>query len=56
VRSLNGLAALVAEYDTPRDGWGKHFVMRCDVDAAGCIRDVHIVVAPLKLTRVAAIA
>lgn len=53
VRSLNGLPAIVAEYDTPREGWGPRFVMRCDVDSSGAIREVHIVVATSKLTAVA---
>ncbi len=53
VRWLNGLPAIVAEYDDPREGWGPRFVMRCDVDEAGAIRDVHIVVATAKLTAVA---
>jgi RNA polymerase sigma-70 factor (ECF subfamily) len=55
VRSLNGLPAVVAEYDVVRDGWGKRFVMRCDVDGEGRIREVHVIVAPGKLTGVAAI-
>jgi len=55
VRTFNGLPGIVAEYDEPREGWGPRFVMRCDVDAAGAIREVHIVVATAKLTGVAAI-
>jgi RNA polymerase sigma-70 factor (ECF subfamily) len=53
VRTLNGLPGIVAEYEDPRHGWGPRFVMRCDVDAAGRIRDVHIVVADAKLTAIA---
>jgi RNA polymerase sigma-70 factor (ECF subfamily) len=53
VRSLNGLPGVVAEYDDPREGWGPRFVMRCDVDADGAIREVHIVVATEKLTAIA---
>jgi len=52
VRTLNGLPAVVAEYETPVPGWGPRFVMRCDVDANGAIREVHIVVASAKLTGV----
>jgi RNA polymerase sigma-70 factor (ECF subfamily) len=52
VRTLNGLPAVVAAYDTPREGWGPRFVMRVDTDGRGAIRDVHIVVATAKLTRV----
>jgi RNA polymerase sigma-70 factor (ECF subfamily) len=55
VRALNGLPAVVAEYDAVPDGWGKRFVMRCDVDREGRIREVHVIVASAKLTRVAAI-
>jgi RNA polymerase sigma-70 factor (ECF subfamily) len=55
VRPFNGLPGVVAEYETPHEGWGPRFVMRCDVDAAGAIREVHIVVATAKLTGVAAI-
>ncbi len=56
VRSLNGLPAVVAEYDDPREGWGQRFVMRRDVDANGAIREVHIVVASKKLTAVTPLA
>ena len=53
VRSINGLPAVVAEYAEPLPHWGPRFVMRCDVDAKGAIREVHIVVATAKLTAVA---
>jgi RNA polymerase sigma-70 factor (ECF subfamily) len=49
VRELNGLPALVAEYDAAKPGWGPRFVLRCEVDTAGAIREVHIVVASAKL-------
>jgi len=52
VRVLNGLPALVAEYDSPTPGWGPRFVLRCDLDAAGAIRDVYIVVASAKLSAI----
>ncbi len=55
VRPFNGLPGVVAEYEAPREGWGPRFVMRCDVDTAGAIREVHIVVATAKLTGVAPI-
>jgi RNA polymerase sigma-70 factor (ECF subfamily) len=55
-RTLNGLPGLVIEYDAPREGWGPRFVMRCDVDPAGAIREVHVVVASAKLTGVAPLA
>lgn len=52
VRALNGLPAVVVEYATPHEGWGPRFVLRCDVDGAGAIRQVHLVVASRKLTAV----
>ena len=52
---LNGLPAIVAEYDSVPQGWGKRFVMRCDVDQDGRIREVHVIVASGKLTRVGAV-
>jgi len=52
VRELNGLPALVAEYDAPTPGWGPRFVLRCEVDTAGAIREVYIVVASAKLSAV----
>jgi RNA polymerase sigma-70 factor (ECF subfamily) len=56
VRHLNGLPGIVAEYVTAHAGWGPRFVMRCDVDGSGAIREVHIVVATRKLTAVAPLA
>jgi RNA polymerase sigma-70 factor (ECF subfamily) len=55
VRDYNGLPAVVAAYDVPRDGWGPRFLMRVDTDATGAIKEVHIVVATAKLTQVAAV-
>jgi RNA polymerase sigma-70 factor (ECF subfamily) len=55
VRSLNGLPAVIAEYADPREGWGPRFVMRCDVDATGAIREVHIIVASRKLGAVSSL-
>jgi RNA polymerase sigma-70 factor (ECF subfamily) len=55
VRDYNGLPAVVAAYDAPREGWGPRFVMRVDTDATGAIQEVHIVVATAKLTQVAAV-
>jgi RNA polymerase sigma-70 factor, ECF subfamily len=52
VRELNGLPAVVAEYDAPTKGWGPRFVLRCDVSTAGAIGEVHIVVASAKLSAV----
>jgi RNA polymerase sigma-70 factor (ECF subfamily) len=55
VRTVNGLPAVVAAYEAPREGWGPRFVMRVDTDASGAIRDVHVIVATAKLTQVAAV-
>jgi RNA polymerase sigma-70 factor (ECF subfamily) len=55
VRDLNGLPAVVAAYDTPLEGWGERFVVRVDLDAEGAIREVHVVVATAKLTRIGAV-
>ncbi|HEY8040590.1 MAG TPA: sigma-70 family RNA polymerase sigma factor [Polyangiaceae bacterium] len=52
LRSLNGLPALVAEYEEPVDRWAPRVVIRCEVDATGMIREVHVVVASAKLTGV----
>jgi RNA polymerase sigma-70 factor (ECF subfamily) len=55
LRDVNGLPALVAEVHTKTARWGPRFVLRCDVDDAGAIREVHIVVASAKLSAVAGI-
>jgi len=55
VRTVNGLPAVVAAYEAPREGWGPRFVMRVDTDVSGAIRDVHVIVATAKLTQVAAV-
>lgn len=52
VRTLNGLPAVLVEYDAPRARWGPRFVLRCDVDARGAIRELHVVVASAKLRAV----
>jgi len=53
VRTLNGLPALVMEYDRPHDRWARRFVVRCDVDSRGAIHAVHVLSASAKLARVA---
>jgi RNA polymerase sigma-70 factor, ECF subfamily len=55
-RSVNHLPALVVELDEVRDRFAPRFVMRCDVDAEGRIRAVHLVVASPKLARVSPLA
>ncbi|HEY2515572.1 MAG TPA: sigma-70 family RNA polymerase sigma factor [Polyangiaceae bacterium] len=53
VRTVNGLPAVIAEYDGMQGRWAPRFVLRCEVDAAGAIREVHIVLATPKLGRIA---
>jgi RNA polymerase sigma-70 factor (ECF subfamily) len=55
LRDVNGLPALVAEVDTRSARWAPRFLLRCDVDGAGAIREIHVVVASAKLTAVAPI-
>jgi RNA polymerase sigma-70 factor (ECF subfamily) len=55
-RTLNGLPAVVAEVPSPRERFAPRFVLRCDVDASGKIRELHLVLAAGKLTAVKPIA
>jgi RNA polymerase sigma-70 factor (ECF subfamily) len=55
LRVVNGLPALVAEVDVKEARWAPRFVLRCDVDEAGAIRGVHVVIASPKLARIAPI-
>jgi RNA polymerase sigma-70 factor (ECF subfamily) len=52
VRGVNGLPALVAEVDTKEERWAPRYVLRCEADASGRIREVHIVAATAKLTAI----
>jgi RNA polymerase sigma-70 factor (ECF subfamily) len=52
LRDVNGLPALVAEVDVKAARWAPRFLLRCEVDPAGAIRDVHIVIATPKLDRI----
>jgi RNA polymerase sigma-70 factor (ECF subfamily) len=52
LKSLNGLPAIVAEIDDPASRFAPRFLMRCELDERGCIREVHIVVASAKLAAV----
>jgi RNA polymerase sigma-70 factor, ECF subfamily len=56
LREINGLPALVAEVDVTASRWAPRFVLRCDVDRDGAIREVHVVIATAKLERIGAIA
>jgi RNA polymerase sigma-70 factor (ECF subfamily) len=52
LESLNGLPAIVAEIDDPGGRFAPRFLVRCELDERGCIREVHIVVASAKLVAV----
>jgi RNA polymerase sigma-70 factor (ECF subfamily) len=49
IRSLNGLPAVVAEMEAAPARWAPRFVLRCEIDAAGAMREIHIVIASAKL-------
>jgi RNA polymerase sigma-70 factor (ECF subfamily) len=49
---VNGLPALLVDYDRVREGFAPKLVVRCDVGAAGEILAVYLVLAPEKLTAV----
>jgi RNA polymerase sigma-70 factor (ECF subfamily) len=60
MRTFNGLPAIVVEWDTPatrrrhpEGRWAPRVVLRCELDAAGAIVEVHMVSASAKLTAVA---
>ena len=55
LRSFNGMPALVAELDGGSARWAPRMLLRLDLDDAGRIREVHVVLAPPKLTRVGAL-
>jgi RNA polymerase sigma-70 factor (ECF subfamily) len=56
VRGVNGLPALVFERDEAPARFARRFVMRCDLDPDGTIREVHLISATRKLAGVAALA
>jgi RNA polymerase sigma-70 factor (ECF subfamily) len=56
VRSVNGLPALVVEQPRPLPRTAPRYLLRCELDAAGRVAAVHIVLAPAKLGRVRAVA
>lgn len=51
-RLVNGLPALLLEYDHVREGFAPKLIVRCDVDRCGVIRELHLVLASSKLTAV----
>jgi RNA polymerase sigma factor (sigma-70 family) len=52
--TVNGLAALIYEARSPSPGAPPRVLFRCDVDAAGRIREVHAILARRKLVAVPA--
>jgi RNA polymerase sigma-70 factor (ECF subfamily) len=52
IRLVNGVAALIIETRPIRPQMAPRLVLRCEVDAAGRIRELHTVLAPRKLTAV----
>jgi RNA polymerase sigma-70 factor (ECF subfamily) len=53
LRMLNGLPAVLAEFDEPGARWAPRIVLRCELDERGTIREVHLVVASKKLAALA---
>jgi RNA polymerase sigma-70 factor (ECF subfamily) len=56
MRDVNGLPALVAEVDAHANRWAPRYVARCEVDADGKIRELHLIVASAKLSAIAPLA
>jgi RNA polymerase sigma-70 factor (ECF subfamily) len=52
LKNLNGLPAIVADFDDPGARWAPRAVLRCELDERGTVREVHIVVASKKLAAV----
>jgi RNA polymerase sigma-70 factor (ECF subfamily) len=52
LRLINGLPALVIEYALTERRQAPRAVLRCEVDAAGRITEVHVIMATRKLTAV----
>ena len=50
--TLNGLPAVVVENIHNLDGIARRFTIHCEVDEAGCIQELDIVLAPRKLIAV----
>jgi RNA polymerase sigma-70 factor (ECF subfamily) len=49
LRHLNGLPAFVVDVSGAPTRWAPRFVLRCDLDRDGAIREVHVIIAPEKL-------
>ena len=52
IRDLNGLPAIVFEYEPTRTDFARRQIFRVDLDARGRIREIHSVLASAKLRRV----
>jgi RNA polymerase sigma-70 factor (ECF subfamily) len=52
LRWINGVAALVVSTRPLRPQMAPRLVLRCEVDAAGRIRELHTILNPSKLTAV----
>jgi RNA polymerase sigma-70 factor (ECF subfamily) len=50
VRMLNGLPAVVIDWEGAPNGFAPRSVLRCEIDGAGLITTVHLVVATSKLS------
>jgi RNA polymerase sigma-70 factor (ECF subfamily) len=49
IRELNGAPALLFELGDDRPHEARRFVIRCDLDAEGRMRQIHAILAPKKL-------
>jgi RNA polymerase sigma-70 factor (ECF subfamily) len=52
IRCVNGMPAAVIETPNPARRQGPRIVLRCEIDRAGLIREIHSVLATRKLTAV----
>lgn len=51
-RILNGSPAVLVETETRRPRQAPRLVLRCELDSAGQIREIHSILAPRKLTAI----
>lgn len=52
VRTVNRLPALIVKYPNQKPGWSPRLVMRCDIDSAGKITGIQLILASPKLTAI----
>jgi RNA polymerase sigma-70 factor (ECF subfamily) len=50
LRDVNGLPALLAEFDMTATRWAPRLLLRCEVDDGGKLCELHLVVASAKLS------